>query len=60
MNGEPHYTHYDKETKLKRNHTHTFTLISIFYPSPLLPVIVFSISLQQKTIPQSNHKTTNA
>lgn len=27
MNGEPHYTHYDKETKLKRNHTHTYTHI---------------------------------
>lgn len=37
MNGEPHYTHYDKKTKLKRNHTHIHTHLhsSLFlYPSP--------------------------
>lgn len=37
MNGEPHYTHYDKKTKLKKEphtHTHTFTLISISLSKP--------------------------
>lgn len=46
MNGEPHYTHYDKETKLKKGtthtHTHIYTHLYFSIQAPLLPVIVFS------------------